>query len=234
MTGEKMEILAVIRDSGFYQQIETFMARSGLQVTRVSTGSQSLPLATKHLYDLIVAQNPLPDLTLRDFFAGLRGAGSASAGSPTLVLTRDDQLDQLDPYLDGHLVQACCVEAPEQNLHQAMAELLGVAPRVASRLFLRLGVRLGGSDRLFETINLSETGVLVHAREPLAVGKETDFLLESPWEEEPITGTAHVVRHTEASRESACGFAMRFVALEPAARAALALLIERQAAQPAH
>lgn len=232
MTGETMEILAVIRDSGFYQQIETFMARSGLEVTRVSTGTQSLPLATGHLYDLIVAQNPLPDLTIRDFFAGLRGPGSASAGSPTLVLTRDDQLDQLDPYLDGNLVQACCVEAPEQNLHQAMAELLGVAPRVATRLFLRLGVRLGTSDRTFETINLSETGVLVHAREPLAVGRETTFALESPWEAEPIAGTAQVVRHALSGREAESGFALRFVALEPAARAALALLIERQAAQP--
>lgn len=234
MTGNSIEILAVIRDRGFYQQIEAFMARSDLKVTRVDSGSESLPLASHHLYDLIVTQHPLPDLTIHDFFASIRQMDSASAKSPALVLTRLDQVDELDPYLDGALVQACCVDAPGQSLHRTMADLLGVAPRVATRLFLGVKVRLDETERVFQTINLSESGALVHAERPLEIGFETAFSLESPWDPVTIGGTARVVRHTHGGRESESGFALCFLSLDAGGRASLANLVERHGAQLAH
>jgi CheY-like chemotaxis protein len=213
---DSIEVLAVIASGGFYRQIEPLMTRSSLEVTRVKTGSQALPLATHHFYDLILAQYPLPDLELGEFVAAIHDPESACAESKTLILTRDDRLDSMEEFLDGELIRACCVDAPEGHLEMTLTEILGIAPREASRLLVKVEIELdaGTIEQVFQTANLSESGILVRSSHQLPIGAKAVFRLELPDGSGTVAGQGRIVRHTSSSSEGIDGFALRILALD--------------------
>jgi len=79
------------------------------------------------------------------------------------VLTDDSQLEAVRGLLAGGAKQVLSVREPALLLQEIASRLLGVTPRVATRVLVRLQVNLGQASSLVscQSENLSETGMLL-------------------------------------------------------------------------
>ena len=76
------KILAIITQDSVFEKMEPIFTRASMEVTRATSGTRSLILATNVRYDLIVAEYPLPDLSIVDFLEILQSPTLANAHSP--------------------------------------------------------------------------------------------------------------------------------------------------------
>ena len=221
---EQLNLLVVIASDVVFDQIQPLVSRSSVEITRVQSGFHALTLSKGSGYDLIVVQNPLPDLDFSEFFKTIRGLGSACAQSPMLILTRDDRLDAVAAYLDGALAQACCIDAAPEQVQMALTELIGVAMRTKARLGVELAAQVEqGSIQFFcQTVNVSEAGLLIRIGEPLPLKTQVRVTLSLPDESEPIMATGEVLRHTVRGIDPVEGMAVRFIEFEDGGRLRLA------------
>ena len=102
-------------------------------------------------------------------------------------------------------------------------------PRVQQRLFVHSQIHFGAGTAqiLFQTENLSESGVLVKATPRLPIGTRAVMRLELPWDLGSIQATGEVVRHTEPTDEGVDGLALRFIELEGDGQERLAKYLRR-------
>lgn len=231
---ERLAILVTLASEVVFDQIQPFVSRSNVDVTRVHSGQHALTLSEGSTYDLILVQNPLPDLDFAEFFKTIRAPESPCAQTPMLILTRDDRLESVAAYLDGALAQACCIdEAPEQ-IQLALTELVGVAMRAKARLGLELSARLEqGSIQIFcQTVNVSEAGLLIHHQRPLPLKTKVQLTLSLPDESEPIVAIGEVVRHTVPGIDPVEGNAIRFLGFEEGHLLRLADFVAKHQQEP--
>lgn len=227
---DAMKVLAVLPDTAVSREIEPYLSRSHLQVTRVESGLKSLSLLSGTAFDLIVVQDPLPDLGLETFLSVLGEPDCASGESPTLILTRDARLDALERFLDGRRVQACCVDVPGDTVQRALTELVGIALRAGARLLVQTEIRVRDAtmQRACQTVNISETGILIRTPRPLPTGTEIAFTLDLPDGTGRIAGTGTVVRQTVPEVERLSGLGLRILRLEGDGRQRLAAFVRSQ------
>lgn len=210
---DQIKILITLASEVVFDQIRPLVSRSNVDVMKVQSPYQALTLARGTPYGLIVVQYPLADLDFAEFFKTLRAPETACEESPLLILTRDDRLDALADYLDGHLVQACLVDAAPEQIQKALSELIGIPMRASVRLGIELAARIENeSIQLFcQTVNVSESGVLVRNRGRLPVSTRVTVSLPLPEDTAPIWATGEVVRHTDSEVESVEGLGIRFL-----------------------
>jgi hypothetical protein len=102
-----------------------------------------------------------------------------------------------------------------------------ITPRSAVRVMVQLDATIddGQMARMYQTENLSQTGMLLRTRQPLPVGTDVavQFLFPGdpmlsraslPGGYEFVEGEARVVRHTHPAKERVEGMALQFKALE--------------------
>jgi len=210
---EQLNILVTIASDVVFDQIQPLVSRSTVEITRVHSGHHGLTLSKNSSYDLVVVQNPLPDLGFSEFFKTIRDPESACAQSPMLILTRDDRLDSVAAYLDGDLAQACCIDAAPEQIQMALTELVGVAMRTKARLGVELSAQVEqGSIQVFcQTVNVSEAGLLMRLGRPLPLKTKVRLTLSLPDETEPVEAVGEVLRHTVAGVDPVEGIAVRFL-----------------------
>lgn len=226
---ERTAVLAAIASSAFFQRIEPLISRSSLKVTRVQSGAQAMTLARETAYQLVLVQHPLPDMGFREFFSAVRAGDSASVESALLILTRDDRLEPVAGYLDGEQTQACCIDAAPEQLQLALSELLGIAVRASARLGVELNAQLDGREvsRFCQTVNVSESGLLLRFKGSLPVGSELSLAIHLPDESEPIQAVGRVVRRTDPNKEALDGIAVRLIEIPATGRRRLAEFIDQ-------
>jgi DNA-binding response OmpR family regulator len=233
---ERLNILVALASEVVFDQIEPFISRSNVEVTRVHSGQHALTLSQGSPYDLIVVQSPLPDLDFSEFFKTIRAPESASGQSPMLILTRDDRLDSVAAYLDGELAQACCIDAAPEQIRMALTELVGVAMRAKARLGVELSARLDqGPIQIFcQTVNVSEAGLLIRHQRPLPLTTKVRLTLSLPDESEPIEAIGEVVRHAVPGVEAVEGMAVRLLRIAEDGRLRLADFVARHEQELLH
>jgi hypothetical protein len=147
-----------------------------------------------------------------------------------LILTRDDRLDSVSPFLDGDLAQACCIDAAPEQIEKALMELIGVAMRAKARLGVELAARLDqGSIQLFcQTVNVSEAGMLIRTGRALPLKTQVKLTLSLPDDSEPIEAIGEVLRHTVPGVDPVKGIAIRFLEFADGGRARLADFVAEQ------
>jgi hypothetical protein len=100
---------------------------------------------------------------------------------------------------------------PDWN--ERLAPLLSVAPRRAARIAVRLEFEGQGGltveSFVATVLNLSESGMLVETKAPLAVGTDVDFRFRLRGGGEPVAGCGVVVREAGTGR-----YGVRFYGLE--------------------
>ncbi len=184
-------------------------------------------LLTRRLkFQYLLVGYPLPDLALGDFLAELRRPESASATARMLLVTTTALLPEVQAIQDeGFIIGTIAVDEPDVDLPAVLAEFMKTAARVAIRIPARV-VLVGGSGQAIrgETVNLSESGVLVRSAVTLDHGAEVDVELR-PRRTHPIRARAAVVRKPDLECEQISGMGLRFVEFESDGRELLNLLI---------
>ena len=214
------KILAIITQDPIFEKLEPIFKRASMEVTRATNGTRSLILATNVRYDLLVAEYPLPDLSIVDFLEILQSPTLANAHSPVVLLTKDDYAEDLGAQIDSERVEVLPMSASAEALHQHVAASLGVAQRKMSRLLvqMQLAVETGNLLRACQTSNVSESGMLIHTSHRAPVGSELEVTFHLPGDPRPIDGVVKVVRHTSPGSETTQGMGVTFLQLPEGAR----------------
>lgn len=211
-----MSVLVIIASASIRDLIRPFLKRANLDVTRARSGPEGLAICRSGAVDLVVAQHPLSGLTPSDFFDGFYKA-DADRATPLLVLTRLNRLDEIQRYLVGRPARACCMEtAEDENFHQALYELVGVSARCERRLLVTAEVELGDRsvERVFQTANISKSGLLLKTQKMLPLGEVVPFSLQLPDEHPTIRAVGEIVRHADVDADGLRGFALRIIDFE--------------------
>jgi len=214
------KILAIITQDSVFEKMEPIFTRASMEVTRATSGTRSLILATNVRYDMIVAEYPLPDLSIVDFLEILQSPTLANAHSPVVLLTKDEHAKDLGAQIDSDRVEVLPIGASAEALQQHVAASLGVAQRKTSRLLvqLQIAVETGNLLRACQTSNVSESGMLIHTSRRAPVGSEVEVTFHLPGDPRPIDGAVKVVRHTSPGTEQTQGMGVTFVRLPEGGR----------------
>jgi uncharacterized protein (TIGR02266 family) len=214
------KILAIITQDPVFEKMEPIFKRASMEVTRATNGTRSLILATNVRYDLVVAEYPLPDLSIVDFLGILQSPTLANSHSPVVLLTKEDHAEDLGAQIDSDRVEVVPISASAEALQRHVAASLGVAQRKSSRLLvqMQLAVETGNLLRACQTSNVSESGMLIHTSRRAPVGSEVEVTFHLPGDPRPIDGVVKVVRHTTPGTETTQGMGVTFVRLPEGAR----------------
>ena len=224
-------ILTIVLSRELFDKLKPFLGRETLDISTATNGKGSLVLLHNLAFSLIVVEHPLPDMDFAELMAEIRGAESRSHESPVLVLTRQDP-EALTAIYDDPLLTFHTLHAEADELLMLTANRLGVAARRASRLLVQIRVELGAAQimRACQSVNISESGLLLRSERPLPLETEVDLRFSLPYSTRNIQAQGRVVRYTDPDAEGLVGLAVHFDAIGDEDREAIASFIADRAA----
>ena len=114
-----------------------------------------------------------------------------------------------------------------EDLPEAVRALLAVRERMALRSTVKVLVDGDPRPEMWQTENLSSTGMLARTNRRLDAGTMLDLELNLPGDSFPLNGRGQVVRSTTGVRERVRGIGVRFTALKPDAQVRLEAFLSR-------
>ena len=220
---ENQRILTIILSRELFDKLKPFFSRETLDISTVTNGKGSLVLLRNVRFSLIVLEHPLPDMELGELMSELRGPGSRCEETPVLVLTREDP-EAVKALDDDPLITVHSLHDETDALLMLTAKELGVAARRASRLLVELKVELGAARimRACQSVNLSESGLLLRTERPLPLETEVNARFSLPSSTQAIQTQGRVVRYTNRDAEGLVGLAVHFDSIGKEDRQAIA------------
>lgn len=214
--------------------VEPFLAESPLPVERVADGRTAILLARKMRYEHLVVGFPLPDIGLAVFVDCLRKTESASPTARLLLVTDEEHMAAAEAYRDeGFIAEAVSVDMGEAALRHHLTNFMKTAPRVVARGRARVLEIGAGEGEVIEgeTVNFSESGMLMRCERCLPRGTRVRFELGGGEGREPVVGQAIVVRSARVDLEGITGMGVRFTSFEADGRTRLAIKIRGMLAE---
>lgn len=212
----KGRVLVVGLERALFQKIDPLLNRSLFTVDRVPRGESGLALASHATFDLIAVRHPLPDMALGHFIQTVHEPGSPCGAAQILVLTDDARLAEVKGLLPGGGNRVLSINEPSKLLQEVASRLLGVAPRIDTRVMIRLEVRAaeGKTQVMCQSENFSENGMLLRSDTLYPVGTRAGFEFTVPGDRLPIQGEAEVMRHSAPDVEKVQGMGCKFTSLK--------------------
>lgn len=211
------------------ERVERFVAplrRANLSIVRAPLASEAERMAHSAPYDLLLVVQPARGA--ERLLSGIRAPQCASRSGGVLVVAEGEEPGPRDLELGRHANRLLPGDCDLQTFQQELAALLAVAPRAEVADGARLELTLQTGERLELWIeNLSTSGMLMRALQPLAVGTVFGFALELQTEQKPIRGRARVVRVATENQFGHCGLGARFLALGGEAPQRLEQLVQK-------
>ena len=226
--GLRTKVLVAVSDRDVISVLEPLLARESLEYSQVANGEACLVLASTTPYDLILAHLPLIDMSAPTLLSGLQAPGSPSHGARVLLLSTGGQAAAIAALRPVQLDSVKLTDSIAA-FRTAVAEALGVALRASARTLVNLHVDVDDSraTRVYETENLSTSGMLLRTGHPLAVGTEFAFDLCLSEPDLVLQGKGRVVRHTVPDHEKVFGMGVRFEDLDGEAATDLHLFVRQ-------
>lgn len=164
-------------------------------------------------FELVLVSYPLRDLDLDAFIEHLRREGSWCQKAAVVLISEPDHLDDALALVDLGINRVISLEWSEGRLHRAIADLLEVAPRISLRVLVHLKIEITDQSRraLYQTVNISRTGMLLRGDDDLDPGTHFSFFFGIPDGRRLVEGTGEVVRRTNPVREGTSGVGVRFI-----------------------
>ncbi|MCM2270842.1 MAG: PilZ domain-containing protein, partial [Thermoanaerobaculia bacterium] len=179
---------------------------------RAAHASEAIRLLRQTHFDLVVLV--LPALGAERVLTAVRAEDSACLRSSVLVVGGHEELEPDDLALGRHANRLLPGACGPIEFQQEVATLLAVPPRAAIDEAARLQLTLPTGEQIeLRLENLSSSGMLMRASEPLAVGTVFGFALVLADRADPIRGRARVVRVAPRNRAGEPGVGAQFLAL---------------------
>jgi PilZ domain len=205
-------VIALSPEESTLRPIEPILQRSSFEVHRVRGVEPVIELCrTLPSLDLLIASLPLDTSDVSAFVGEVRRLRTPRPPL-MLLLARNNELESLARIPDEHLQVLSLDNSPEE-LQREILVRFGRRPRIAQRVLVRLEVHLEIATvfRACQTVNLSETGMLVRTSElfPISTMAQYSLLLED--DPRAVQGMAEVVRHADLKSEKMRGVGLRFL-----------------------
>jgi hypothetical protein len=222
------ELLILGAETPPLRQVMPILRRVDFQVLRLPREDQALELLQGTHFDLIIARYPIGGVPLEELVEAVRAKESPCRDSGLLVLAHEDALEKVGSFLRRGVNRIVSIDAPPDRLLDAIADLVGVAPRHSLRTVVQfeLWVEQGAQRVLTVTENLSATGMLVRGGREFPVGTCLRFRLVLPGQAPPIAGEVEVARHTDRAREHVEGFGGKILSFANDGQQRLRALLE--------
>lgn len=213
MVEQSLKVLAVFEADALPEVLTEVFERKSIALQHARSGAAALVLTGNSLYDLLILEEPLADLPVDSVLTALQSFEWASAGTPALILASGQRVAEIADQLESHPARVLPKDADKVEIRKAVSELLGVPVRSNARMLVNVEVNTDSSHSLkcFQSENISESGLLLRGREAIPIGMAVKLEFNLPDEEEPVRGTALVVRHSRSGEVPGVG--LRFVEL---------------------
>ncbi len=229
MADTRQHVLVVGAKKAGLERIAPLLRRAEFSVHSVEPSPFLLDLVLSTAFELVIVNYPLDNLPLDDLIDTLRDEGSACRDAGLLLLSDPDMIDGAQAVVDLGANRAICCEWSEARIWQSIGDLLEVAPRIFMRVLMHadFAVQKSQNRAIFQTVNVSVSGVLLQGSDRLAPGETFDFLFRLPGGG-LVEGSAEVVRQTNPLREGVDGLGTRFTSFRDDCEERLASHIDRQ------
>ena len=195
-------ILVVDPAKVFIQYVDLVVDRFGYETRGVRSAGEALKALAEETFDLVIAQESLPDMSWSDF-CRRQETGSCRPDVPVVVLSSDPES------FDN---QGCegIIAAGVRTRPIAMGDLISVIqehlPFRNKRRMIRVPfpvkalIREGGKYVQCRVLNLSEGGVFVMRKDILSLGSKVHLRLGFPDVDSPLEISGSVVYVVEKAR----------------------------------
>lgn len=199
-------------DLPMFTHVADAVRAMGIATDQVPWNGEVFELVASRHFDVIVAGYPLPGADLGRFLSTLRAHGAPCHGAGLVLVAALGTVEDATLLVGRGVNRVLSERSPPDVLMLTLGELLAVAPRVPVKTTARVraAVERGPQNVIYQTENLSDSGMLLRGWTHLAVGTGFAFELIIPGQEEPIRGQATVTRLTDTRRESFAGIGARF------------------------
>jgi hypothetical protein len=212
---ERPIIVAVGALGGLLEKLGPVFKRASLEVHQVSLVNIALQISASRKPDLLIVAPPLSDIPLLEFVKQAGESLDGTGAARIVMLVEQHEQEQLGPYLDkSHILLPA--DAEPELLQRKILQLIGRSKRVAKRLTLRLEVQIGAGKvlRMYQTDNLSTTGMLLLTDDVFPLGSEVNLEFSLPGHSKPVRATAEIVRQAVPEVDGARGIGLRFTGFE--------------------
>jgi hypothetical protein len=217
------------------KSVVPLLRRSDFEVEQVEHAAAALEHIMAGRVDLLLARYPTEGVKFPLLLDGIRERSSPCRDAGLLLMADPEAFEEARGFLGRGVNRVVNLECPPECLLHAVADLIGVPPRIGVRALVQLDVNVGNARTfaLHQTHNLSTTGMFVAGDAELPAGARCDFELSLPGQAEPIRGSAEVVWHADRRRHLHDGFALRFLSFREGDGARLRAFVARRALPPA-
>jgi len=224
-----MKVLLFNVPDHLMDRADGILARPPFVVEECSLADELRSRVEKNRYYLMILNLPVKGFDPREILYTLRHQKRASSDSILILLAPDDILPEYRVYINKGISALFPHSTPCAEIENAIARLTHIAPRVDSRIIVRLKAKtqLGHRVVLCQALNLSFTGMFVATSMTFPVGSDVLFELMLPQARFPLEGEARVVRHSSGLREHSIGMGLTFLSFKHDGAEALRALVER-------
>ncbi|MEW6365573.1 MAG: PilZ domain-containing protein [Acidobacteriota bacterium] len=191
------------------------LARPPFAVEEVSRAGELLRRLESTQFGMVIMNLPGDGIDIEQILPVIRSRGIPSARCILMLLVPEAHLEARRPLLSRGVNALLSAAAQTDELEAAIARQIEVAPRVNARVMVRVKARvqLGQASFIFQTVNVSATGMFLACATTLPVDSFFSFELVLPGTSTPLVGEARVVRHAAHGRESSLGMGTSFTSL---------------------
>jgi CheY-like chemotaxis protein len=229
MADTRQHVLVVGAKKAGLERVAPMLRRADFSVHSVEPSPFLLDLVLSTEFELVIVTYPLDTLPLDDLIDTIRDEGSACHDAGLLLLAEPELIDDAQSVVDLGANRAICCDWSEARLWQAIGDLTDVAPRVFMRVLMHADIEIKNERNraIFQTVNMSVSGVLLQGSDQLSPGETFDFLFRLPGGG-LVEGSAEVVRRTNPLREGVDGIGTRFTTFREQCQERLSAHIGRQ------
>lgn len=202
-----------------------------LDVVGQPSGPAALEAARWYPFRILLCAYPLRGMDIGAFLAEVRGERSLCRHAGLILLTSPAAKDDAAVLVGRGANRVISLDAASRELKDTVAALEGISRRTEVRITVLLSPPDEQRWESFQSVNLSETGILVRTPKVIAKGTEVDLELVLPSEPGlPIRVRGEVVRATSPTRERVRGLAVRFLSFQRSDKYRYDVFLRRSAA----
>ncbi|MGE5235408.1 MAG: PilZ domain-containing protein [Acidobacteriota bacterium] len=192
-------------------RVDASLAPYRHQFTDAPDGDIALRLTSRTRYDALIVSHPLQGAPLGPFLRTVRAPDSPCRRAGLVLVTPETTRQAAEAWVGRGANRVLALEDLDARLPEVLGPLLRVGPRVPLRAAVRLEVVGRDLRRVFcESVNVSESGMLLRVPFSLPPGTELRFELFAAGARPPLRGFGRVVRQTRARVEPFPGIGVTF------------------------
>jgi len=205
----------------------SFLERSGVAVFTAATNDDLLKVHKKEKVDLIVTKLELPGMKSEEVFSLIRK--NEELRDVSVIMICKDTLAQRERVNKCNVNAFFTMPVKPVLLHLQMQQFLNIAPRKAYRAALAIAIsgKFKNMPLPFRTENVSASGMLIRAEEPLAKGDGVYFSFFLP-NGSHVTGYGEIARVDKVPGEPGVFlYGIKFTDVEPGVKALIEAAVKK-------